>query len=92
MGQMPGKTRLRDLPPAQQAAILCITPKFQIFAAHRCGFPGTQFSETATVEYLRRSCGIDSRRTLNTDTKARARFHALWADYDAWAGHSAAPR
>jgi len=78
--------------PAQVAGILCNDPKFQQFAATRCGLPRQQFSPTATAEYLRNVCGIVTRRDLDLLGEAFTRFNALRTDFDAWRGRIAAPR
>ena len=84
--------RFDDLRPAQQAGIICNDDRFQRFAATRCGLPEVQFSATAAAEYLRDCCQIDSRRDLNTNRQARARFQALRTEFDAWTGRLATPR
>lgn len=86
------RTNFADLPPAQQAGILCNDPRFQRFAATRCGLPGNQFSSTAAAEYLRECCRIDSRRKLNADRAAQKRFEALRTEFDVWTGRLPSPR
>lgn len=86
------RQRFDDLPPAQQAGIICNDDRFQRFAAKRCGFPDGQFSTSAAAEYLRDCCKITSRRDLNTDPQALARFQTLRTEFDAWTGKIAAPR
>ncbi|KMK63799.1 hypothetical protein [Puniceibacterium sp. IMCC21224] len=89
---MTGRIPFSEMPAPKQAGILCNDPRFQTFAALRCGFPGGQFSASAAAEYLRTVCRIASRTALTTDTAARARFQALHTDFDAWTGRIAAPR
>ena len=84
-------TRFNQMPPARQAGILCNSPEFQKFAATRSGFPDTKFSASASAQYLREACKIDSRRVLNTDAAAHSNFEALRTTFDAWAGRIAAP-
>ncbi|MGB0661300.1 MAG: hypothetical protein ACPGNV_14140 [Mangrovicoccus sp.] len=84
--------RFEDLPPAQQAGIICNDDRFQQFASMRCGFPGGQFSSSAAAEYLRDCCKITTRRDLNTDPLALIRFQALCTEFDAWTGKIATPR
>tara|TARA_R100000544_G_C2195501_1_gene43943 strand:- start:249 stop:524 length:276 start_codon:yes stop_codon:yes gene_type:complete len=86
------RQRLDDMPPAQQAGILCNDPRFQRFAATRCGLSGQQFSASASAQYLRDCCQIDSRRTLNICARANTRFAVLRTEFDAWAGKIASPR
>lgn len=86
------RQRLVDLPPAQQAGILCNDPQFQQYAAMRCGFPKQQFNASAAAQYLRECCQIDSRTVLNTCPVAYSKLAALRTDFDAWAGKIATPR
>ncbi len=81
-----------SLPPGQQAGIICNDARFQQFAAHRSGFPDGRFTVTASAEFLRQQCGIDSRSQLATDTAAHARFQRLRTEFDAWAGKLPTPR
>lgn len=91
---MNAKTRqaMQDLPAAQQAGILCNDPAFQRYAATRSGFAGGQFQASAAAEFLRDECDVDSRRDLDRDPDARARFDRLKTSFDAWRGRIAAPR
>ncbi len=92
---MPGTAHrmpFADMPAAQHAGILCNDPRFQTFAAMRSGFPGGCFQASAAAEYLRQCCGVTSRRDLNTNPAARARFDRLRTDFDAWTGRLAHPR
>ena len=88
----PLRQRFDDMPPAQQAGIICNDDRFQRFAATRCGFLDGQFSASAAAEYLRDCCKITSRRDLNTDPQALARFQTLRTEFDAWTGKIATPR
>lgn len=84
--------RMEDLAPAQQAGILCNDPRFQSFAAMRCGFQDGQFSTGAAAQYLRECCQISTRRELDISPTARARFQTLRTEFDAWTGKLAAQR
>ncbi len=75
-----------EMLPAQQAGMLCNDPRFQSFAATRCGLPNGQFSATATAQYLRDCCDIASRRDLNNNQHAANKFQTLRTEFDAWAG------
>ncbi|HDZ82782.1 MAG TPA: hypothetical protein ENH56_16325 [Roseobacter sp.] len=88
----PSRQKLGDMPPAQQAGILCNDPRFQRFAAMRCGLPGKQFTTSATAQYLRDCCQIPSRKMLNTSANAQTKLAALRTDFDAWTGKIATPR
>jgi hypothetical protein len=84
--------RFEDLSPAQQAGILCNDPRFQKFAAIRCGMHEQQFSTSAAAQYLRDCCQIDSRAQLTTSQTALAKFQILRTEFDAWTGKIATPR
>ncbi|PIE15148.1 MAG: hypothetical protein CSA68_07295 [Rhodobacterales bacterium] len=86
------RQRFDDLPPAQQAGILCNDPRFQKFAACRCGMPDQQFSASAAAQYLRECCQVDSRKQLTTNQSARQKFLILRTEFDAWTGKIATPR
>lgn len=86
------RQRLTDMPPAQQAGILCNDPRFQQFAAVRSGMPGQRFNASAAAEYLRGICQIDSRTMLNTSKPAQSQFAALRTEFDAWSGKIAQQR
>jgi len=79
------RRRFDDLPPAQQAGILCNDDRFKRFAAIRCGYPGDRFTISAAARYLRDCCRIDSRAELNSNQTAQNRFQALRTEFDAWA-------
>ena len=81
-----------DIPLAQRAGILCNDARFQRFAAARSGFEDGQFCASAAAEFLRTFCRIESRRALDTDEKARARFSVLTTEFDAWTGRIAPHR
>lgn len=88
----PVRQRFDDMDPAQQAGILCNDPRFQRFAASRCGMEGEQFSTSAAAQYLRDCCRVDSRRELNSDRSAQSSFQILRTEFDAWTGKIATPR
>jgi len=76
----------------RHAGILCNDPRFQKFAATRCGLPGEQFHSTAAAEYLRTCCGVSSRSELEIDHPASSRFNILLTEFDAWVGRIGQPR
>ncbi len=86
------RQRFADMPPAQQAGIICNDPRFQKFAATRCGMPDQIFTNTAAAEYLRDCCNIISRRDLNTNQAAQSKFQILRTEFDAWTGKIPTPR
>ena len=88
----PVRKRFDDMDPAQQAGILCNDPRFQQFAASRCGMRGQQFSTSAAAEYLRDCCQIDSRKQLTTSEAAQQKFQILRTEFDAWTGRIATLR
>lgn len=86
------KQRFCDMPPSAQAGILSNDPRFQTFAARRCGYPGGQFTQGAAAEYIRQICKVRSRCDLLHDQPAADRFQALRTEFDAWTGKLATPR
>jgi len=85
------RQRFDDLAPAQQAGILCNDPRFQEFAATRCGMAGQQFSTSAAAQYLRDCCAIDSRAELTRNSAANTKFQTLRTEFDAWTGKIGKP-
>lgn len=88
----PVRTPFNTLAPAQQAGILCNDPRFQKFAASRCGLNETQFSTSAAAQFVRDICRVDSRKRLNFSSPAQQRFNELLTAFDAWTGKIATPR
>jgi hypothetical protein len=84
------RTPFNDLPRATQAGILCNDPRFQDFAARHAESPG-RFCASAAAEWLRTQCRVASRRDLDLDDTAAARFDALRTDFDAHTGKIATP-
>jgi hypothetical protein len=75
-----------ELPLSQQAGMICNSPQFCEFAALREHFTGGEFLPGAAAEFLRRQCGITSRRELDTNETAARKFRALMTDFDEWRG------
>jgi hypothetical protein len=78
-------------PPAQQAGILCNDPRFQQFVGSRIIKSGASVNASGCAEYIRQICAIASRRALNTDATARAKFETLRTEFDAWTGRIGKP-
>lgn len=83
---MTGRAPFSALSPATQAAILGQDTRFQRFIAQAHGFPGDP------ANFVRGWCGIASRRELDTDPRARARFETLKTEFDAFTGKIPSPR
>ncbi|MBL1436535.1 MAG: hypothetical protein COB08_010095 [Rhodobacteraceae bacterium] len=81
-----------DLPLPQQAGILCNDPRFQKYAAIRCGMNGQEFNVSAAAQYLRDVCQIESRRELASSPKAAETFQRLRTEFDACRGKIPTPR
>nr|WP_246413754.1 hypothetical protein [Rubricella aquisinus] len=84
-----------SLPASQQAGMLPNDRQFRRFVAVRLGLTRSrdvEVSATAAAEYIRRTCGVESRRSLNSNPTAVATFQAMRTDFDAWAGRIAQPR
>ena len=89
---MQASTPFDDLPPPQQAGILCNDPQFQRFAGLRGLGLDQELTPTAAAEYLRTACRVASRRDLASDATAAQRFQMLRTEFDAWRGRIARPR
>ena len=78
----------QDRPPAklsQIAGILCNEGAFRRWLCETGDFPGIAVLDLdMAVDELRRRCGVPSRRELDTDGKAAARFRDLKGEYEAW--------
>lgn len=77
---------------ANRAGMLCQSTVFQRFVGAQILGEGQQVTPTVAAEYLRQSCGIASRRDLNTDTVAANKFETLRTEFDAWRGKVGRPR
>jgi hypothetical protein len=73
----------RDLQPAQQAGIRCAEPAFVTFLKETYpeDFRALEGDAAELVRYL---CGVGSRSKLNTFQAARAIWHQLDEQYQAW--------
>lgn len=78
--------RKAPLLPAARAAMLCTDPAFARYVATAHDYPGD------TASFVRGWCDVASRRDLNTDPAAAARFETLRTEFDAWAGRIARPQ
>lgn len=71
-------------PLSQIAAILCNNAVFQKFIQEESeGWDHRPTSDEAT-NWLRAVCGIESRKELNTNEVAAARFRKIRGQYEAW--------
>lgn len=84
-------TRRDALTSATRAGILCNDRQFRRFVGRTIAAPGGEVSAQAAAEYLRRFCGVSSRRDLDATPEARARFDTLTLEFDAWRGRVARP-
>jgi hypothetical protein len=72
----------RDLQPAAQAGIRCADPVFRQFLAEEANLHLVD-EETASTA-LRAYCGINSRKELSTNHKARVLWKQLDDKFQAW--------
>ncbi len=87
--------RFDELPNAQQAGMLCNDTQFRRFVAirmHLAPVTSATITNGFAAEFIRRQCGVSSRRDLNTDADAARKFQTLRTDFDAWAGRIQSPR
>ena len=66
----------------RDAGIICKNPQFQQYALSAGHHPA---GEQGAANFVRAYCRIASRRELDTDPKAAARFARLMAGYREWA-------
>jgi hypothetical protein len=86
------------MPRSQQAAIACADMRFIAWAlavtpsveADEASSP-TERADVAT-RYVRRMCGVSSRRELDADIQAASRWDALYARYLTETGQLPEPR
>lgn len=91
---MSAPTRLRfdEMPPSQQAGIMCNDPRFQQFVGAHTIESGVTIAASGCAEYISTICNINSRRDLNTNQDAHNKFQSLRTEFDAWTGKIANPR
>jgi hypothetical protein len=75
--------------PSVRAALLCRQVDFQMWVGEKSGQLGQ--TEESAAHWLRKSCGVFSRSTFDTDADARARFELLENQFLADTGRSASP-
>ncbi len=85
------KTPFDNLPPAQQAGMLCNDRQFQTFVGDQLDL-NTWVTPLACAEYIKRQCRVQSRKDLNTSEAAATRFAAIRTDFDAARGKLPTPR
>lgn len=85
-------TRRGSLTLATRAGILCNDRQFRRYVGQAIAAPGGEVGTEAAAEYLRRFCGVTSRRDLDMTPEARARFDTLTLEFDAWRGRIARHR
>lgn len=71
---------------AQSAALICKGSEFQAFAAarQRVTLDDAQAREDQAAQVVREFCGIESRRMLDTDPQAAAKFRNLMHVFGQW--------
>lgn len=76
--------RVKNL--AAEASIKCTEPAFQKYLTerHATGDDGNLSDSASAAAVLRRALGIGSRKDLNTDPDAAARWRVLRADFGEW--------
>lgn len=74
-------------PVARLAGILSNDARFKAFIAKAHDFPGDD-----PAVFIRGWCDVASRRDLDTDPAALARFRTLQTEFDAWSGRIPSPR
>jgi len=72
----------RDVPPTEQAGIHCNDAVFIAFLKEHRTYDWNEARDAA--ECVRMICGIESRKLLNTDHRARMIWHGLDSQFQAW--------
>jgi hypothetical protein len=76
------RTRFRDLPLSQQAAMRCAEPVFWAFLRQRYNKEISGEDDAAT--FIRARCDVPSRRDILPGTKPAARWSIIQDEYDTW--------
>lgn len=76
----------------RRAAMLAQDVVFCGYAARCLGLPTERVNQTAATEFLRRSCKIESRKELQSDPNAFARFQVFLTEFEAAVGRIPSPR
>lgn len=74
------KRNFEDLPPSNQAALLCERADFQFFLI---GYNTLSGAEIAADE-IRHRCGVKSRSELDKNPVALAEFRKIQSEFSAW--------
>ena len=83
------KTRIGQY--CMQAVELCRDTRFWDWVAFATLRAELISSETAAVDYVKRVCGLESRKDLDTDDEARQRFDVrLFRPFNSWLAHKRA--
>lgn len=69
-----------DMTPAQQAGMMCQDPEFRRWLHEQRGMP--EGAEVAL--FVRRMCGVESRRDIVAGAPAGRRWSAIISEYRAW--------
>lgn len=78
---------------ARRAAMLCQNPRFRLYLDQRrrrahglslAQLPDGTHTEQDAVDWLRASCGVDSRAEIDHDDRAREMLDRIVADYQRW--------
>ncbi len=77
------RRRWSDLPLSQQAAIRCGEVAFREFCALDCEGVKALDTEMA-ANHVREFCGVGSRKDLDTNATAAAKWRELEGQYDLW--------
>lgn len=76
------KRSFDDMPPSQQAGMLCADPGFQIFLCETFDF--VTINHEGAADFVRLHCHVESRSALDTAGPAGWRWRELVTQYRAW--------
>lgn len=77
--ERPEKKSWQEMPPVQQAGMLCDDPLFQKFMRET-----SEFTHNDIPLMVRQHCGVESRKGILPGTDAGNKWDSLVSDYRAW--------
>jgi len=81
-------TRFDDLPPAQQAGMLCNDPEFQQFVGTRTIKSGVTLDRLGCEIFICDICKVVDRFQLDRSEQATTTFRNLRSEFDRWCNRS----
>lgn len=76
---------------AQSAVMVCKSLDFRQYMANKFGNPKDPPSEEVAANFVRTTCGVKSRKELDTDKRAAHAFRIMMGQYSKWLHEQARP-